>query len=154
MKINPQFLSRNTAMAYYVSPKRWTTEDELKQWAPRDDKIYTHQKHPHCSVWKPRIPLHQYLDTEYSNILNSPPALCSGNGITKRRSSYHTIVLQTNSTKTYIHGIIPIIPTQNSESHIPSRNQISVLNFEKNTIICKSQIQKSNWDQLQHLPSS
>ena len=30
----------------------------------------THQKHPHCSMWKPRIPLHQYLDTEYVSILN------------------------------------------------------------------------------------
>ena len=30
----------------------------------------THQKHLHCSMWKPRIPLHQYLDTEYVSILN------------------------------------------------------------------------------------
>lgn len=31
-----------------------------------------------------------YLDTEYESILlNSPPALCSGNGMTKYRSSYH-----------------------------------------------------------------
>ena len=30
----------------------------------------TDQKHPHCSMWKHRIPLHQYLDTEYVSILN------------------------------------------------------------------------------------
>ena len=73
----------------------------------------THQKHPHCSMWKPRIPLHQYLDTEYVSILNSPPALCSVNGITKLCSSYHTMVVQINTIKLKsMLFFMLIIPTQ------------------------------------------
>ena len=90
-----------------------------------------HQKHRHCSMWKPRIPLHQHLDTEYVSILNSPPALCSVKGIKKRRSSCHTMVVQINTTKGYIHVTFH---THNSITKIrishSIQKSISALNFK------------------------
>ena len=45
---------------------------------------------------------YRYINTSTPSvsILNSPPALCSVNGITKRRSSYHTMVVPIITTKT------------------------------------------------------
>ena len=106
---------QNTEMiyVYYVVPKRQRTKDEEVhvQWGPPDDTRYEHSP-------EPRIPLHQYLITEYVSILNSPPALCSVNGITKRRSSYHTMVVQTKlqKLKSMLFFIL-IIPTQIRISH-------------------------------------
>ena len=101
----------------------------------------THQKHPNCCMWKPRIPSHQYLDTEYVSILNSPPALCSVNGITNRRSSYRTTVVQTTiiTTKTRIHVIILIIPIQN-----PNITLYPEINFQLSILKNKKQFQISN----------
>ena len=98
-----------------VENERWRSTGNVKQLGT-------------AGWYKVRTP--QYLDTEYVTILNSPPALCSMNGITKRRSSYHTMVVQINTTKpNSMLFFILIILTQISESHILSRNQFSDVNL-------------------------
>ena len=50
-----------------------------------------HQTHPHCFMWKPRIPLHQYLDTEYVSILNM------------------FVVTLVSCTRIRVHGILYVV---------------------------------------------
>ena len=88
----------------------------------------THRKHPHCSMWKPRILLRQYLDTEYVSIVNSPPAFCSVNGITKRRPLYHTMVVQT--TINTIKNSNPISAVTGFSIDIVSCHLINIITVE------------------------
>ena len=77
----------------------------------------------------PQIQLHKHHDTEYENILNSPPALCLVNVVTKYRS-----LIGSHFDSIYDHPILKsmfiILKIQN-QSEIQSKCQLQSLKNQR-----------------------